>query len=101
MGLPSLSLRRPVFAIVLKIAIMLFGIIGYTFLGTINATNENMVGPKKLLRKPPKKTNPYILYRMVFVDQLLTILGQVNKNKPKLISEKAAIHLARRFLFSF
>ena len=33
MGLPSLSLRRPVFAIVLNIAIMLFGIIGYTFLG--------------------------------------------------------------------
>lgn len=33
MGLPSLSLRRPVFAIVLNIAIILFGIIGYTFLG--------------------------------------------------------------------
>lgn len=33
MGLPSLSLRRPVFAIVMNIIIILFGIIGYTFLG--------------------------------------------------------------------
>ncbi len=33
MGLPSLSLRRPVFAIVLNIVIILFGVIGYNFLG--------------------------------------------------------------------
>ena len=33
MGLPSLSLRRPVFAIVMNILIILFGVIGYTFLG--------------------------------------------------------------------
>jgi multidrug efflux pump len=33
MGLPSLSLRRPVFAIVMNVIIILFGIIGYTFLG--------------------------------------------------------------------
>ena len=33
MGLPTLSLRRPVFAVVMNIAIVLFGIIGYTFLG--------------------------------------------------------------------
>lgn len=33
MGLPSLSLRRPVFAIVMNIIIILFGVIGYTFLG--------------------------------------------------------------------
>ncbi|WP_234733286.1 efflux RND transporter permease subunit [Tellurirhabdus bombi] len=33
MSLPSLSLRRPVFAIVMSIVIVLFGVIGYTFLG--------------------------------------------------------------------
>ncbi|MEN9448520.1 MAG: hypothetical protein RJA25_1810 [Bacteroidota bacterium] len=33
MGLPSLSLRRPVFAIVMNVIIILFGIIAYTFLG--------------------------------------------------------------------
>jgi multidrug efflux pump len=33
MGLPSLSLRRPVFAIVMNIMIVIFGIIGYKFLG--------------------------------------------------------------------
>jgi multidrug efflux pump len=33
MGLPSFSLRRPVFAIVMNIVIILFGVIGYTFLG--------------------------------------------------------------------
>lgn len=33
MGLPSISLRRPVFAIVMNVIIILFGIIGYTFLG--------------------------------------------------------------------
>lgn len=33
MGLPTVSLRRPVFAIVMNIAIILFGLIGYTFLG--------------------------------------------------------------------
>ncbi|HQG38540.1 MAG TPA: efflux RND transporter permease subunit, partial [Chitinophagales bacterium] len=33
MGLPSLSLRRPIFAIVMNIVIILFGVIGYTFLG--------------------------------------------------------------------
>lgn len=33
MNLAHLSLRRPVFAIVMNIAIVLFGIIGYTFLG--------------------------------------------------------------------
>lgn len=33
MGLPSLSLRRPVFAIVINVIIILFGLIGYTFLG--------------------------------------------------------------------
>lgn len=33
MNLAHLSLRRPVFAIVMNIAIILFGIIGYTFLG--------------------------------------------------------------------
>lgn len=33
MGLPSLSLRRPIFAVVLNIIIILFGVIGYTFLG--------------------------------------------------------------------
>ncbi len=33
MGLPSFSLRRPVFAIVLNIIIILFGAIGYKFLG--------------------------------------------------------------------
>ena len=29
---------------------------GYTFLGTISAISEKMVGPKKDLRSPPKKT---------------------------------------------
>ncbi len=33
MGLPSVSLRRPVFAIVMNVIIILFGVIGYTFLG--------------------------------------------------------------------
>jgi len=33
MGLPSLSLRRPVFAIVINVIIILFGVIGYTYLG--------------------------------------------------------------------
>ncbi|MFM2283370.1 MAG: hypothetical protein RL222_874, partial [Bacteroidota bacterium] len=33
MGLPTISLQRPVFAIVMNIVIVLFGIIGYTFLG--------------------------------------------------------------------
>ncbi|MBP6624491.1 MAG: efflux RND transporter permease subunit [Chitinophagaceae bacterium] len=33
MGLPSISLSRPVFAIVMNIIIILFGVIGYTFLG--------------------------------------------------------------------
>lgn len=33
MGLPSLSLRRPVFAIVMNVIIILFGFIGYKFLG--------------------------------------------------------------------
>ena len=33
MGLPSLSLRRPVFAIVMNVIIILFGVIGYTYLG--------------------------------------------------------------------
>src|SRR6188508_255450 len=33
MSLPSLSLRRPVLAIVMSIVIMLFGIIGFKFLG--------------------------------------------------------------------
>ncbi|HRN95792.1 MAG TPA: efflux RND transporter permease subunit, partial [Chitinophagales bacterium] len=33
MSLPSLSLRRPVLALVLSIVIVLFGIIGFTFLG--------------------------------------------------------------------
>lgn len=33
MSLPSLSLRRPVFAMVMSIVIILFGVIGFTFLG--------------------------------------------------------------------
>lgn len=33
MSLPSLSLRRPVLALVLSIVIVLFGVIGFTFLG--------------------------------------------------------------------
>ena len=33
MGLPSFSLRRPVFAIVINLAIILFGVIGFKFLG--------------------------------------------------------------------
>lgn len=33
MSLPSLSLRRPVFAMVMSIVITLFGVIGFTFLG--------------------------------------------------------------------
>ncbi|GAA4415826.1 efflux RND transporter permease subunit [Nibrella viscosa] len=33
MSLPSLSLRRPVMAMVMSIVIVLFGVIGYTFLG--------------------------------------------------------------------
>ncbi|MEZ5026312.1 MAG: efflux RND transporter permease subunit [Chitinophagales bacterium] len=33
MGLPSISLKRPVFAIVINIIIIIFGFIGYTFLG--------------------------------------------------------------------
>jgi len=33
MNLSEFSLRRPVFAVVLNIAIVLFGAIGYTFLG--------------------------------------------------------------------
>jgi len=33
MSLPSLSLKRPVFAIVMSIIIVLFGVIGFTFLG--------------------------------------------------------------------
>ena len=31
---------------------------GYAFFGTISATKEKMVGPKKARNKPPKKTNP-------------------------------------------
>lgn len=38
---------------------------------------------------------------MVFVDQSCTILGQVNKNKPKLIKENKAIQSANKFRFSF
>ena len=33
MSLSSLSIRRPVLAIVMSVAIVLFGIIGYTYLG--------------------------------------------------------------------
>lgn len=33
MSLPSLSLKRPVFAIVMNIIIVLFGVVGFTFLG--------------------------------------------------------------------
>ncbi len=33
MNLPSLSLKRPVFAVVMSLTIILFGIMGYTFLG--------------------------------------------------------------------
>lgn len=33
MSLPSLSLKRPVFAIVMNIIIMIFGLVGFTFLG--------------------------------------------------------------------
>ena len=33
MSLPSLSLSRPVLAIVLNVVIVLFGYVGYTFLG--------------------------------------------------------------------
>lgn len=39
MNLAHLSLRRPVFAIVMNIAIVLFGIIGYTFLGVRDYPN--------------------------------------------------------------
>ena len=31
--------------------------LAYTFLGTINAINEKMVGPKKERKNPPKNTN--------------------------------------------
>ncbi len=33
MSLSSLSIRRPVLAIVMSVSIVIFGIIGYTFLG--------------------------------------------------------------------
>ncbi|RYE13102.1 MAG: efflux RND transporter permease subunit, partial [Sphingobacteriales bacterium] len=33
MSLPELSLNRPVFAMVMSIIIVLFGVIGFTFLG--------------------------------------------------------------------
>ena len=33
MGLPSISLKRPVFAVVINLLIILFGVLGYTFLG--------------------------------------------------------------------
>lgn len=33
MSLSSISIRRPVLAIVMSIAVILFGVIGYTFLG--------------------------------------------------------------------
>ena len=38
---------------------------------------------------------------MVFVDQSEIIFGQVSKNRPKLINEKAAIQIANKFRFSF
>ena len=40
-------------------------------------------------------------YKTEFVDQLFTIISEVNKNNPKLISEKAAVTIANKFLFSF
>ena len=38
---------------------------------------------------------------MEFIVQPAIILGHVSKNNPKLISENAEIHSARRFRFSF
>ena len=32
--------------------------LGYNFLGTIKAINENIVGPKNERKSPPKNTNP-------------------------------------------
>ena len=40
-------------------------------------------------------------YKIEFVAQLLTISSEVNKNNPKLINEKAAVHNAKRFRYSF
>lgn len=38
---------------------------------------------------------------MAFVDQFPTILGHVNKNRPKLMMENPIIHLISKLRFSF
>ena len=75
--------------------------LGYIFLGTNRAINEKIVGPKKDLRTPPKNTKPYILNKIVFVSQDDSIVSEVNQNRPKLIKENNAIHIANKFRFSF
>ena len=74
---------------------------GYIFLGTIKATREKIMGPKKARKKPPKKTNAYIMYKIISVESVLLIASDVIQKRPKLIKEKAAIHNANKFLFSF
>ena len=74
---------------------------GYIFLGTINATKEKIMGPKNALKKPPKKTKAYIKYNSVCVESALLTASDVIQKRPKLIKEKAAIHKANRFIFSF
>ena len=75
--------------------------LGYNFLGTIKAINENIVGPKNERKSPPKKTNAYIAYNTVFFFHPSIKLGSVKKNKPKLIKEKAPMQSASKFRFSF
>ena len=73
---------------------------GYTFLGTISAINEKIVGPKNERNKPPKNTRAYIAYNSVLLGHPSVNIGHVRKNKNKLIKEKTAIQVANKFLFS-
>ena len=41
------------------------------------------------------------MYKIVSVESVLLITSDVTQKRPKLIKEKAAMHSASRFLFSF
>ena len=68
MGLPSLSLRRPVFAIVMNVIIILFGFIGYKFLG---------------VREYPSIDPPVITVRTTYTGANADIIeSQITTNDP-------------------
>ena len=49
--------RAPKTAAVFHVLVLQVAALGYTFLGTIKAISEKIIGPKKERKKPPKKIN--------------------------------------------